>query len=225
MRVPHWMLVLILLVAPSQARAESIINGSFEMGSPQPSGSGISLPSGSTTITGWTVIGGPQVLQDGLAWLSNGNPFLVSTPFGNNFLDLTGYRDTAPYFGITQTIPTVANQAYTLTFDLGVLQGSPIYSGPIGVTAMAGTASSAISNFNPSGTGNIWQQFSLNFTATGSTTPISFLGTQGNEYIGLDNVSVNPSSVVPEPSSIVLGSIGIVVLGCFIRRQRPRRAV
>jgi hypothetical protein len=119
-----------------------ISNGSFETASGDsslPTGNGSQLLSGSTAIADWTVFGGPGF--DGVAWLPNGNGYGVSTPFGNYFLDLTGYNDDQPYFGVEQTITTVAGQNYTLTFDLGVDQGSGAYKGPISVTASAGSTS------------------------------------------------------------------------------------
>lgn len=41
------------------------------------------------------------------------------------------------------------------------------------------------------------------FTATSASTPITLTGAAGFEYIGSDNVSVNPSSgpITPEPGS------------------------
>lgn len=217
MSILRWSAIIVLLAVPLPARADLITNGSFEEGSPQPTGSGIALPTGSTTMPGWTVIGGTA--GDGLAWLSNANPFGGVTPFGNNFLDLTGFNDRAPYFGVSQTITTVVGQQYTLSFDLGVDQSDARFKGPIGLTATADGSSLAVTNFNPAGTGNIWQAFSLNFAATSTSTLISLQGTQGTQYIGLDNVSVNPAAV-PEPSAFAL--LGVGGLGMALARARRR---
>ena len=141
-----------------------ILNGSFEKasaGSSLPTGNGNSLPSGSTAIADWTVFGG--LSSDGLAWLVNGDEYGVSTPYGSYFLDLTGYHDQTPYFGVEQTIATTPGQSYALTFHLGVDQSSGIYNGPIGVTVKAGARSKVFDDYNPSGTGNIWQSFFLDF--------------------------------------------------------------
>lgn len=221
MRTSRWFVALAVLAAPLAARADLIVNGSFEEGTPQPTGSGESLATGNTTMPGWTVIGGTS--GDGLAWLSNSNPFGGITPFGNNFLDLTGYRDQNPYFGVSQSIATDVGQAYTLTFDLGVDNNDSRYRGPIGVTASAGGTSENFTGYNPSGTGNIWQQFSMSFTATSTSTLVSIRGIQGNQDISLDNVSVNPGAV-PEPSAAALLGLGAGA-GLLARALRRRTRV
>jgi hypothetical protein len=99
--------LLATLGAAECAEANLIDNGSFESASPGsalPTGNGVALPTGSTAMAGWMVFGG--LTTDGLAWLPNGDIFSVATPFGTNFLDLTGYHDEPPYFGVTQTIAT-----------------------------------------------------------------------------------------------------------------------
>jgi hypothetical protein len=207
------------VIVSGQSRANMIVNGSFENGTNPPplNGSGVALPTGSTAITGWTVIGGTG--GDGLAWLPNGNPYGVSTTFGNNFLDLTGYLDRSPYFGVSQSISTTVGQSYTLTLNLGVDQGTPAYGGPIAVQVQAGPVTETITD-NPAGTGNIWTAFNVNFTADSTSTLISIQGTEGNQYIGLDNVSLN-AAAVPEPGSLALGGIATVFcLGCWCLRRR-----
>jgi hypothetical protein len=215
-----------LLVLANDSRANFITNGSFELGTNPPAfgTSGSSLGAGSTNLTGWTISGGS--IFDGLGWLPNGNPFGPNTPFGNYFLDLTGYLDQKPYYGVSQAINTVVGQQYVLTFDLGVDQDNLLYSGPISVLAQAGSTSQTFLD-NPGGTGSIWTDFTLNFTATSTSTTISLLGTQGNEFIGLDNVAVNTASTVPEPSSIALALIGGTVLAvpCVGRRLKRHQSL
>jgi len=206
--------LLATLGAAECAEANLIDNGSFESASPGsalPTGNGVALPTGSTAMAGWTVFGGSTT--DGLAWLPNGDIFSVATPFGTNFLDLTGYHDEPPYFGVTQTIATTPGATYDLTFSLGVLQGSPIYAGPIGVTATADSSSQDFTNYNPAGGGNIWQNFTLEFAASAASTVISIQGIEGDQYIGLDNVAVNLSSSVPEPATWVTMLLGFAALG------------
>jgi hypothetical protein len=200
------------------AQANLISNGSFETASGNsslPTGNGSQLLSGSTAIADWTVFGGPGF--DGAAWLPNGNGYGVSTPFGNYFLDLTGYNDDQPYFGVEQTISTVAGQNYTLTFDLGVDQSSGLYNGPISVTASAGSTSEVLGPYNPPGIGNQWGGFTLNFTATSASTLISIQGEEGDQYIGLDNVAVNGGApATPEPSTwamMLIGFAGFAFVG------------
>ncbi len=160
--------ILLAVAVAVEVRADLVTNGSFEMGTTLPTGNGLSLPNGSTAMTGWTVFGGQS--NDGLGWLPNGNTYGVSTPFGGYFLDLTGYLNQTPYFGVSQNITTVMGQAYVMTFDLGVDQGSGSFSGPIGVIVTAGSSSTTITGYDPTGTGNIWQQFTFDFTATSIST-------------------------------------------------------
>jgi hypothetical protein len=206
------------LLAGGVQAANLIQNGSFETasdGSTLPTGNGSQLPSGNTDIADWTVFGGPGF--DGVAWLPNSNGYGVNTPFGSYFLDLTGYNDTAPYFGVEQTISTVAGQNYSLTFDLGVDQSSGIYNGPVSVTASAGSTSQVLGPYDPAGVGNQWGAFTLNFTASSASTLISIQGEQGDQYIGLDNVAVNGASgAVPETSSwamMLIGFAGFAFVG------------
>jgi hypothetical protein len=175
-----------------------IKNGSFEKaakGSSPPTGNGEPVGAGESGIAGWTVFGG--LSGDGVAWLPNGNTYGVTTPFGSDFLDLTGYHDGQPYFGVEQTIKTVKGTRYDLTFHLGVDNSSNIYDGPISVTAAAGSTNQNF-DYDPKKSGNQWGSFTLEFTATSSTTQISIQGLSGDQYIGLDQVAV--SAVKEEPA-------------------------
>ncbi len=53
----------------------------------------------------------------------------------------------------------------------------------------------------------------VNFVATGTTTTLSISGLQGIDYIGLDNIDLEPASTVtPEPSNIALSVVAISML-------------
>jgi hypothetical protein len=192
---------------PAQA-VNLVNNGSFESTS-----SNRSLPSGSTTISGWTVV------TKEIAWLPSG-AFGVTTPFGNSLIDLTGLFDAKPYGGITQTINTTVGETYNLSFYLGNFQS---YSGSISVLAAAGSTNQTFT-YNPVGTsGSQWSPFNLNFTATSAATPITFTGLTSTTglYIGLDNVaveSVNSATSVPEPFTIV----GTIIGGTAALRLRKK---
>jgi len=81
----------------------------------------------------------------------------------------------------------------------------------------AGPRSKVFDGYNPSGTGNIWQSFTLYFTARSTSTLISIQGEEGDQYIGLDDVSERarpaaewaaPLSAVPETSTWVMMIVG-----------------
>jgi hypothetical protein len=205
-------IILISLATVSSAQAINLLqNGSFEntAGTFVDNGQGaMSLNSGSTAIPGWTTTNAE------LAWLNNNNIFGVTSPFGNFFLELAGYHDSSPYGGVTQAINTTVGQKYTLSLSLGTR--NPTHPGPISVTATAGSSNQTFTS-NPSGAGNQWENFSFDFTATGTSTPISIVGisTANRYHIGLDNVSVE---AVPEPLTI-LGSATALGFGAFFKRK------
>lgn len=174
--------------AAASPAANLIQNGSFESGSYTLDGNRIdSLQPGSTTITGWTVIGGELVVG------RNDNPFVGAAEDGMYQLDLTGYHDTIPYAGITQTVTTVAGRRYAMKFYVGADNLKPIYRAPVSVTASAGSVSGDFTN-DSTAAQQVWEPFALHFTAAGASTVVSLTGksTAGGQYIGLDNVSLVP---------------------------------
>jgi hypothetical protein len=76
------------------AAANLISNGSFEPGAY----TSAALSNGSTAILDWTVTSPGSA---NVAWLQNGD-YGLRTPFGTQFLDLTGYTDAAPYAGVSR---------------------------------------------------------------------------------------------------------------------------
>jgi hypothetical protein len=208
-------IILISLAAGTAQAANLLQNGSFEntAGTFVNNGFGwMSLNPGSTVIPGWTTTTAE------LAWGQNVNIDNITTPFGSFLLDFTGYHNSFSYGGVTQTINTTVGQQYTLSLSLGIL--NPTYPGPISVTATAGSSNQTFT-FNPSGSGNQWGGFSLDFTATSTSTPISIVGisTANTYYLGLDNVSVEAKTTqtVPEPSTIL--GLGLLGLGAFCQRK------
>jgi uncharacterized protein DUF642/PEP-CTERM motif-containing protein len=206
------------------AEANLVTNGSFDNTSGQfvnNAGGGDDVPVGSNAISGWTISGIYDVL-----WIPGGGQYgeLTASP-GNGsqyFLDLTGTSDHAPYDGVSQTIATTANDTYRLTFDLGSATQWGIQDG---LVASAGTTSALFTSTNPGNSTNFWNSETLNFTATGSSTVISFVGASGQSYIGLDNVNVVQTGVsaVPEPSTWMMMLMGFAGLG-FVARQSKKKS-
>jgi|HubBroStandDraft_1064217.scaffolds.fasta_scaffold235244_2 uncharacterized protein (TIGR03382 family) len=209
------------LVWANYAQASLVTNGSFE----NTNGTFVgdvnnvdNLASGSSAIPGWTTTNGTFT-----AWIENGNPYGISAENGSFFLDLTGYTDSVTYGGVMQSFATTPGASYVVTFQLGYGGDSTAFEGPVSVTASAagftGTFTSASGAPNPA----VWDLETFGFTATSSTTTLNITGksTAGGDYIGLDNVDVEPASVstVPEPSTFALAFAGVGLLGWMMRRR------
>jgi hypothetical protein len=171
-------------------------NGSFEM--PSDNGAQYLLYGiGSTNVTGWTVIGpaGKNIAIH--------NEYLGQAIDGSQWLDPTGGTGNA---GVTQVLNTVSNQAYVLFFyhSSYALHG---ISNALGVTV--GT------NFYPfgetSGSGyNQWVQEQIPFTATGTSTVLTFQDLTG--FDANDNF-VDDVIVVPTNLAVLVTNIGTYTFG------------
>lgn len=208
-------------VGATAAHASLLANGSFEDTTIFIDNTGQNTetvsPGDSTSIPGWTVIGNTTI-----AWIGPLNPFgLTASPNpggGSYFLDLTGYTPGGGG-GVQQTIATTVGAQYLLTFDLG---SSTTFGVQDGVLASAGGISQSFVSSNPGNQPNLWQQESLAFTATGSSTVISLLGNLAQNYIGIDNVAVveTAAPAVPEPASWVMLIAGFAAVGAGLRHRR-----
>jgi hypothetical protein len=213
----HWMSPLFVLgclasISLCQTAKAQIVNGSFESGSfTFGSDGGVSLPAGSTAITGWTTINAE------IAVLTTPNNYNVTAPDGLNSLDLTGYHDSQPYGGIRQTVNTVAGQNYDLKFFIGSSATT---------TSIAVDTGGAPTTFtNPGGGGFNFLPFTYNFTATGPSV-ITLLGTVAStgNYIGLDGVTLTPRGTAPGtpgPGSLAL-LVGMGLSGSVFLKRRNR---
>lgn len=203
-----------LTLCAAHAEANLLTNASFEQGTLVNDGNNsMTFNAGPTNITGWTAVGRQ------ITWIDTGNPFVLSAQDGNRFLDLTAYNAGAPFGGVTQNVATAAGQQYELSFYLGSYTqrwGGP----PVSILASAGSASQTFT-VSTTSTTSTWTLFSLLFTASSASTPITLTGAAGVNYIGLDNVSVDPAGVsaVPEPSAYALLALGLAGLG-FVAKRR-----
>ncbi len=210
------------IVAASGAHANLLVNGSFEQGTHTNDGNNTeTFLAGATAITGWTTVGSH------VSWIADPNPFALTAEDGTLFLDLTGYTAGAPFGGVTQTIATTPGATYQLSFQLGSYTarwGGP----PVSITASAGSTSELFTDA-ATHSASTWTPEMLDFTATGTSTAITLIGSAGINYIGLDNVDVQCASSagcgggkgVPEPASLSLLGLGLAVLAVARRRRTP----
>lgn len=190
------------LLLAATAYAAPFQNGSFEAPG-YPSGTITTLPSGDTTITGWTVTGA------NIDYLKN----YWQAADGDYSLDLSGTGAG----GIQQTFDTVPGHTYRVRFALA---GNPdINSQPVKTVQVQTNASSPSSySFNTqtagsSGTDMKWSTQTYTFTATSSATTLSFTSlTLGVYGPALDNVVVSDITPSPVPTLSQWALIGLAGL-------------
>lgn len=200
---------LCLAAMAGQAHANLITDGSFESTAAFTPNSDdtMRLGVGATALAGWSVV------SNEVAWIGPSNPFGFGASDGAYSLDLQSYTDGAPYGGVTQSVATTAGARYLLTFDLGAFEGVSQ------ITASAGDASGVFTS--PATPDFGWTAESLAFTATGSSTLVSLMGTlDSSTYVGLDHVGLMELSAAPEPGTWVLLWVAVGGAGLSLRRAR-----
>ena len=220
MKLARIALFSVTVVVAASASGQIVQNGSFESFAGAFGGdNGAQLIGSSTTLTGWTIVGGE------VAILRNSNPYNLTASDGENFLDIAGYSNAGFPKGVSQVLTGLsAGQTYAIAMDLGIRNGACVSGGnncrgPIQVSASVGGTSQTFTHSSTTD-GNAWDRFSLNFVATESSASLMIQGLSlpaGNQYIGLDNVSVSP---IPEPTTWGLMLAGLVTVGAMGRRRR-----
>lgn len=174
------------------------------------------------SIDGWTATGttcGTNcILRLQTNYVEAGGALQFVAQDGAASLDLTGAGNTGQN-GITRTFNLTAGRNYTLSFWIADINGAN-YAAPSSLTLTVG--GSGPMNYTTTTTGGVatWTMRSYSFTATGSTD-ISFVNMTpvGDNYMGLDNVSLN---AVPEPAGIAALSAGALGLLLSTVRRRNR---
>jgi choice-of-anchor C domain-containing protein len=188
------------------AGAVSVTNGSFEIGTAP--GSFITLTTGASDITGWTVAGSIDYI--GTYWAASN---------GIRSIDMNGFNSTG---SISQTLTGLnPGQQYKVSFDLAGNPDSDSKIKTLAVTASAGSNSYSFDTTGATHSSMGWLTKSFIFTASGSTALLTFASTtldNGPSYgPALDNVSITETPL--PPALLLFGSAlaGLTVLG---RRKR-----
>src|SRR4051812_17342193 len=209
------LLKLVSISAVAQTTNNNLVqNGSFETGFEAttqinggwPSNHGFWAPIGyngaSDTIPNWTVSGG------GVDWSDSNSsvPNSMIAADGARFVDLNSCCSNPPGM-ISQTIATTPGVSYTMNFSYSGHTYSPCYFGPKPMRASAGSASLVVTA-DPQAEGyldrtNIWHTASVSFTASSSSTVISFQSLENDGTCAgplVDNVRVTANNLVQNGS-------------------------
>lgn len=200
--------------AAGGVQAATLVNGSFETG-PNPNvGPGfITLGTGNSSITGWTVTAG-SIDYIGSYWMAQD---------GSRSIDLAG----SSLGTLTQTLTdTIVGQRYAVDFWVSKNPDG-------GAATRTGTFSAGGQTFNfsyalPNNRTNMnWQLETFEFFASSTTTDLSFAADASAGCCfgpALDNVSID---AVPEPATWAMMIGGFVLVGGALRsaRRRPTRSL
>jgi hypothetical protein len=216
------------LGAPAGAATNLIVDGGFEANPASHGGYGHTA--GGTSFDGgaWHVTG-VDILQIDTNLHDNSSPSVLFAAHGGQAsLDLTGTGNSGPADGVFQDVATQAGQAYRLNFWVGHVSstGSARSDYPHDATMRLSIDGGPLMEFvNGDRVDNAiaWKAFTVDFVATASTSRIAFLNGLGNDYLGLDDVSLTGAAPAPELSLWAMLTAGMAMVGVALRR-RPRIA-
>jgi choice-of-anchor C domain-containing protein len=199
------------LVATGSAFGAAFTNGSFETGSPVPSGTFVTLTAVDTSVTGWTVSSGSIDYIDTGFWQAED---------GVRSLDMSGNGPGR----IEQTFDTEFGRRYTVQFYLGANTscGSSTKGLDVGATGNPTFHYTfPIDSHTPTSMG--WQLETYTFIATGASTTLFFLSTESSPCgPALDNVSVTAVPPIPAlaPATAAVLALLLVTLGSIALARR-----
>lgn len=217
MKIPVRSLSIAGLMFCCAGQAQSVVNGSFELGTdPNANGGeniGLFAPD-STSLDGWVVSSGTMDYI--------GNRWAAGE--GARSLDLSGVTTGTIYQTVTGFTP---GAAYRLSFLLAGNPegGSSVKTARVGVGSEFADYSFDTTGFSASNMG--WRTESLDFIAAASSLSISFVGLDNNPYgAALDDVSVAPmtnSSPVPAGDLNTPWMLAVAIAGLVLAKSRSAR--
>lgn len=230
----HIWLAAAAIVAALPAQANLVRNGSFENASLNVL-TFRNLMAGSTVINDWQIGGGAIDYVGAGLW--NGSD-------GGHSVDLDGSAFVNGAFlngWVSQTFATDVGADYEVDFDLSGNPGALPLDKVMEVSAAGSSAvfSFRIGTHHLGGAGAApwtipYDAHAWHFTATAATTTLTFrslthLTGQTGWGAVIDNVVVErasaaPPSSVPEPASLALAGLGLVLMAGARLRRQPRSA-
>ena len=192
------------------AQAQNIVtNGGFE--APVVSDNCCITVTAGNSFPGWSVTAGDINVVRGSFNSGTGNRAFQ----GTQYVDLIGEANVLTT--LSQTLNTVVGTLYTFSFAYSnnAFAGATARSATYSVGGLTGTVTH--SSATPDNLD--WNVFRGSFTATGSTTTLSFTERDGagNAGVLLDDVSV---VAVPEPATWAMMIAGFGLVGGVARRRR-----
>jgi hypothetical protein len=144
------------------------------------------------SIGAWTVVGATGNLNT-ISTTFTQNGFTFEAEDGQQSMDLTGTSNTAT--GVAQTVTTTIGTTYQLAFWVGNVVNP---GGIFGVTStvdvqIGGTTVYSAENSGGTGTMTLdWEEFSLTFTATATSTTVGFINADPSNDTSnfIDNVTL-----------------------------------
>jgi hypothetical protein len=192
-----------LLGLSGQASANLVLNPNFDLNSPSPG----------VAPLDWTL----TIAASGSLFFVGEDELFpptpnISPPNTANYGAVGATDDT-----ISQTLHTVAGDTYTISFYLAhdSTNTKNDFSASFGGVKILSLVNAAAFG---------WTFESFTEVATSNSTVLSFSGRENVAFYGLDNVDVEGTSGVPEPSTWAMMLIGFAGLGVFGYRARRRAA-
>ena len=217
------------LAFPATAAVNLVVDCSFET-NPAEHGGYYHVAGGTSFDGGRWHVTGVDILHVDTDYHAGTNPPIVfNAADGRNSLDLTGTGNSGPDDGVYQDIVTVAGQGYRLSFQVGRATTTGSAGGDyrsaatMRVSIDGGPVRSFVDDQSVT-SGIAWLRFSQDFIARGAVTRVAFRNGPGNDYLGLDDVSVIRTAAMPEPSIWSMTILGFAAIGASLRRRRRQAA-